>query len=403
MQKIFLEMGQFTNDKMKAPAGGVYDGGKKVLVIAYHYPPIRASSDRTYHFTKYLPEFGWNPFVLTVDKPRWRDSSDYTYEIPRNVRVFRTRAIKNLCTAGLSVAGLLPYTDIWVPFAYKEGLKIIRENGIDVIYSSSPSPSSHILGYLLKKKTCLPLVLDYRDPWYHPALWGWLHREILQSADKVITVTEGYKEIISAQADHLEDVEIIPNGIDLQSICEIRSEEPEKFTIVYAGVLWPFNRLKGLVEAVSLIDDKESIKLTIVGGRYGKLKRYSDKLNVDVNFTGRLPHEKSMEIVSKASVGYEGVSFSGAIPGKVYEYLAFGKPIIALTTGDIYLEKFILENRVGMCARTVKELAEKIEFLYKDRNRLKKFSKNALEIAKKYDRRDLARELVIVLDGLKTK
>src|SRR5579884_3552370 len=128
------------------------DRQNRVLIVAFHYPPDLSSSGvlRTLKFSRYLPESGWLPTVLTV-QPKHYETKDSALEkqIPPEVEVYRTAAID--MKKAFSISGKhFRFTVVpdrftgWIPFAVWQGRKIIREKNIDAIYSTSPIPSSHL-------------------------------------------------------------------------------------------------------------------------------------------------------------------------------------------------------------------------------------------------------------------
>jgi hypothetical protein len=163
----------------------------RVLFIAKSFPPEGGSSvQRTAKFVKYLPHFRVEPRVLTVDAFTPLRDGSLLGEIPSSVRVFRAfspepghlkvrlteylheRGSKGLpLRALLKLYALLYYRSAmvdwsigWVPFAVRRGMEIIRSEKVDVIYAHTPPPTSLLVGQALKKKSGLPLIIDYADP-----------------------------------------------------------------------------------------------------------------------------------------------------------------------------------------------------------------------------------------------
>jgi glycosyltransferase involved in cell wall biosynthesis len=182
--------------------------GKKVLLLSYRFPPWGGGGvQRTLKFTRYLPEFGWQPIVHTSRNPHWpiRDES-LLAEVPPEARVYRTPALEFERFAGrLAALGrgraarpsadggpkrvpprapegakggrarrmsdaverrLVPDPQIaWLPAALVRSLWIARREGVSVVYTTSPPNSIHILGRLVARALRLPWVADFRDPW----------------------------------------------------------------------------------------------------------------------------------------------------------------------------------------------------------------------------------------------
>ena len=171
---------------------------KKVLIITYYWPPLGgAGVQRVLKFAKYLPEFGWQPIVLTVengDAPVI-DKSLFT-DIPKECKIYKTKAfqpyniykkftskpadekipsdvlikknnsLKEKLSNWIRLNVFLPDAKVgWIPFAFKEGLKIINKENIALIFSSSPPHTVQLIAKKLAKKTGLKLIADLRDPW----------------------------------------------------------------------------------------------------------------------------------------------------------------------------------------------------------------------------------------------
>ena len=202
---------------------------KKVLFLSYYFPPAGGSAvQRCLKFTKYLPEYGWQPHVLTarVQDVFVRDDS-LMHQIPEQVKVVRTpapdlygiysgrgkRAV-DLGAISTSKAGkgswiqrlalwvrrtlFIPDARIgWLPFAFFRGLEIIRKEKIDIIFATSPPFTTALIGNLLSTFTGIPWISDYRDPWTQayfyfkrPLISQWIEntweRKCLFHAKKVI-------------------------------------------------------------------------------------------------------------------------------------------------------------------------------------------------------------------------
>ena len=172
---------------------------KKVLIITYYWPPAGGPGvQRVLKFAKYLPEFGWEPYILTVKYGEYYAIDDKLLdEIPENLQVYKTSAFEpyNLYrkVLGKSKDKSLPVYILntskkdslleriskwirvnlfipdprmfWLPFAASKGEKIIKEKNIDLIFTSSPPHTVQLIGKRLSKITGKPWVADFRDPW----------------------------------------------------------------------------------------------------------------------------------------------------------------------------------------------------------------------------------------------
>ena len=378
---------------------------KNILVIAYHYPPIRASSNRTFYFTKYLPDYGFQPFVLTVDKPGYGDKSDDSIKIPDNIKVYRIRNKNTRLTRMISKYAKLAATSdfVWIKQAIKKGLEIIKENKIDLIFCSGPYQSAYIIGHKLKQETNLPLVLDFRDPWFtDKEKYGNLQRNILKSSDLIISVNEVNAKEIKNYTD--KRVYIIPNGIDIDLISKYRRENKKNnFTIGCASSLFPNYRVRELIQAVHLLNTRDNINIgvDIAGAPYELLKGYVSNNNIkNINFHGYLPYGESIKLLAKADICFLGQDIPSGGAAKVFDYMALGKPTLAFVPEDSYIAKLIKEEKIGLCVQDVDKLAENIKFFITNKEELKRMSENCIIKSKKYDRVLLTERLAKLFNTL---
>ena len=200
---------------------------KKILIIAYYFPPFGGVPvQRTLKFIRYLPEYGWNPFVLTVlngyDHFHPKDHS-LLRKIPDGVEVIRTREINIIARVVKFIRSKVPeeftnkivwlrkqlYNSLlfpdekncWIPGAICKGLRLLLKQDIEVIYASGYPWSAFLVGAILSKFKGIPLILDFRDAWtLNPRpLWDnhfqrfWENKVLLQ-ASKVIFATNVMRE-----------------------------------------------------------------------------------------------------------------------------------------------------------------------------------------------------------------
>ncbi len=289
---------------------------KKVLFIAYHFPPDAAvGALRTQKHVKYLPEHGWQPYVLTVkdkyhpvhDPRRMRDLSKAVVErtefwrTPLQLMIdFRDNHIRKSCAQNNSqgnedasqaggeknvqplylkrfLAGMNHLPDdklLWLFPGVIKGLKLIRNHGIRILVVSTPPRSSIVLAYLLTILTRIKLVIDFRDPWtltqktssssLKPdsllALEKGIEKKILKRTSKIITTNDFFRGALLKQHPFLSpgQVHVIQNGFDL---CDFPSSNAvksnEKYIISYLGTFYMQRNPRNFLRALSLfISDK---------------------------------------------------------------------------------------------------------------------------------------------------
>ncbi|MEW6685536.1 MAG: glycosyltransferase [Candidatus Edwardsbacteria bacterium] len=354
---------------------------KNVLFIAYYFPPLGMSGiQRTLKFVKYLPEFDWHPLILTIRQTVYyaKDFSLFK-EIPNSAEVYRTFSLEPLSLwsylksflggqKGLSVQSFattrqrfkvfndwlfIPDNKTgWLPFAFWSGLKLIKKGEIDVIYSTAPPYTSHLIGYLLKKCSGKPLVLDFRDLWtqrpllsyptlFHQRANEFLERKILQEADQIITISELWKRNWILKYSFLPEQKftVISHGFDSEDFIGVIPHRTEVFTVTHAGALieitakYFFLALKSLLEEYPEFKNKMAVKFIGVAKREEQEIVREFGLENTVRFIPYLPHQQCLQAEADSDVllllTMEEEEMR--IRGKLYEYLGTGKSILAIT------------------------------------------------------------------------
>jgi len=360
---------------------------QKVLIVTYYWPPgSGAGVQRWLKFSKYLPQYGWEPFILTVD-PQYAayPSIDSTLEkeIPVNVKVFRTKATdwfriysedkSKIPTAGFannndnSIKGILfrfLRGNLFIPdprkgwnrFALRKAIEIIEKEGITCIVTTSPPHSTQLIGLKLKRRyPGIRWIADLRDPWtdiyyykkFYPAFFPRMidsayEKNVLSSADRIITVGKSLKELFASKIAGIEEkIEVISNGYDEDDFKALYSSNPKVFTISYIGTLSGVYPVTGFLKALNFLTENG------IGYR--------------LRFTGIVsPEQKEMICTAAGNSNIEFIPFSGhsiavanmldtsalllvipdhassgsIITGKLFEYLASGKPIICIGPVD---------------------------------------------------------------------
>lgn len=293
-------------------------------MIAYAFPPMGGPAvQRTLKFAKYLPQFGWEPVILTVNKPAQEEYDPaFLDELSNGIRIYRTpcpelsglfmyirkRFFGNVDSmenynkdttrmtstltrhlvyrANSFVKTWLSIPDDkvgWLPFALAKAIDVIRKERIDAVYSTANPYTNHLIWYLVKKITGKPGVVDFRDPWTQ---WAWYYhdlnyshskirlsldecfeRNVLKLADKVISATEPFSEGFSSKYSFIDKAKFITitNGFDPDDFKDVSGVKiPEKFTIVYTGSLRGIQTLKHFLVAVrELLNEREALKTDI--------------------------------------------------------------------------------------------------------------------------------------------
>ncbi len=338
---------------------------KNALLVAYEYPPIGGIGViRSLKFSKYLPAFNWHPHVLSVRNPD-RFYSTLTHEpVPDGVTVHRSWNVANnlsvvegaLRRLGVQSRLIVPDAYVgWVPDTVRAGRRIVRDHEIDLIYVSVSPFSACRIGTRLKEQTGLPLVLDFRDAWtlapnpiayVHPALRRRnerLEEEAFRAADRVVTATEGIAEQYAAKYPFAEE-KLVPilNGFDCDDLPR-RAEPFPKFTIAYTGFFYgaqspeTFARALGRIVREELVPPGELEFLW--AGRdapwvHAMLGR--EGAGSVVRYIGLVPKAEADALLARSHLLFfllgenERVSQTRILTGKIFPYLASGRPILAV-------------------------------------------------------------------------
>jgi glycosyltransferase involved in cell wall biosynthesis len=399
---------------------------KKVLVIPYFFPPNGgAGSIRMTKFVKYLPEFGWDPVVLTPKNPEYIHwDSSLAQEIPNNAAIIRTFSIeptkwfrsksffnniqndfpenendstpiklKNRIKDFIKQWIFIPDSRIgWIPFAVIQGIKAIRHHKISVILATGNPWSDLVIGALIKLLTNTPLISDFRDGWT-VALSGLkrplfrikveflLERLVVKQSNKLIFVTEVMKNLFHEKYPFLPSsrTSVIPNGYDEADFSVYRRTFPEKFVITYTGSFNHFQRalpfLKGVREALTRRPDiAKDLQIYFLGTiDYPDLVAVKSLgLNRYVTILPDVPHGKIPFHLSSAYllllVLFEGPTSKIYMPCKIFEYLRSGVPILAIVPDHEPTADLIKRTKAGVVVqpKNISLISEKIIEFYDD-------------------------------------
>ncbi len=363
---------------------------KKVLIVSYYFPPSGGPGvQRVLKFVKYLPQFGYEVIVLTVkdgDFPAVDRS--LLKEIPEETKVVRTRIlepyniyrrltgkkagsavdVENIPSGGKKksshpmehVAELVRSTIFipdarvgWFFSAVSEGMKVIEEEGIDIIYSSSPPYTTSLIAKSLRRRSGKPWVMGLRDPWTGfistPHRWflpaaidRHMERSSVNHSDAVEIAWEGIGKDLRGKYPEIEasKINFIPNGFDSEDYPAVRTEKNEKFTVTYTGSLYGRRNPRVLLDAVKALLAEGKISpqnfSLVFAGRFGAEVR---SMLAEPEFTniievkGYLPHEESIGLLLMSDllvlIVDESELSDEIVPGKVFEYIGAGKPVIA--------------------------------------------------------------------------
>ena len=342
---------------------------KKALIIAYNFPPVLGSSgvQRTLSFVKYLPEYNWQPIILTLKKNAYPlVGDDQTTSISDDVIIKRTYALD--AARHLSVKGRYPFftclPDRWSSWwftAVPYGLRLINQHKPNVILSTYPIATAHLVALTLKKITGIKWVADFRDPMteddYPPdkirrKVLQWLERKVVVNCDKLLFTTMGSLEQYKERYKDVchEKFLLITNGYNEEDFIKAEKHISNNMTnlherpimLLHSGMIYssernPVQLFEALGELLSEGKiNSNKLQLILRGSRN---ENYCNKLILEngiesiVKLEPLIPYSAALVemIESDALLILQGSDCNNQVPAKVYEYLRTKKPVLALT------------------------------------------------------------------------
>jgi len=431
---------------------------KRVLIITYYWPPSGGSGvQRWLKMSKYLPENGWQPVIYTAedaeypveDKSLEKDVTPeaeiirrpivepYTFYkkflgIKKGEKVkagfINERVQKTGWKESLSVwlRGNLFIPDArcwWIRPSVRYLSKYLKEHPVDAIISTGPPHSMHLIAKALHAKFNIPWVADFRDPWtevfYFDSLkltrcsikkHKKLENQVITEADKVVAVS--WHEAKDFEALGAKNVEVITNGYDEECLCEtLKTIDNEHFTVSYTGVLLPnesfviWDAFKELCEENSEFD--KVLKINLIGHIDASVKDYVSKKGLSDKVTNveYMQHLQVLEYQRKSDLLLllipRAKKAECILTGKLFEYLASGRPILAVGPEGGDAAKVLSETRCGAAAdyddkAKMKEII--LEYFNKSKDN-QSITIEKDEVAK-YSRRNLTKDYVRLLNDI---
>lgn len=394
---------------------------KSILIISYEYPPIKnVGGLRSFFFAKYLQEFNWKVSVLTGERHNQQSSTRLAGE-----KVYACKNVLSLNRFASRFKLLVPDLEFfWLLTAFKKSVDIIKNRGVNVVFASCNPFSSALLGVLIKKRFNIPLVVDFRDFWafraryptgLHRFLDSFLESFVLKNVDYLIVVTKFMKEFYSEKYPFLRGrISVITNGFDIENISSTTFPLFNKFTIIYCGSFsgrrQPDLFLQGLNEFIKNNQvPPQNLEVIFIGPESKHLNNLIEELNLTqyANYKGYFPYNETLGLMFKSHVLLL-VEPRAALTTKIFEYLATGKPILAL------IAKGELENLIKKYSNTsyiitsenYNEVAEAIHGCYDKwlQGKYQLTDQEKVETFKKlYSRRTLTEQLASILERLYKK
>lgn len=422
----------------------------KILLITYYWPPAGGSGvQRWLKFVKYLPSFDVTPVVYTVKNPDYAvEDESLLSEIPKNVEVIKESIWEphsilskinpkekqksagfidpNPSFLGRQVQYIranyfIPDSrKFWIKPSVKKLTSFVKENNIDIMITTGPPHSLHLIGAEIKKQTGIKWLADFRDPWtnidyFHSLPLTLKSKEkhyqmesmVLRSADAVTVVGNSMKKEFSDRNAH---VHVLTNGFD----GDLKNEEvvlDKKFSICHIGMMNADRNPKILWRVLKeLVDESEDFRKDLVVKLIGNCDRevyesVSDsELKHYVSFVAYVPHKDVLKFQQSSQVLLLAVnnvpSAKSLITGKIFEYLQSKRPVVAIGPVDGDLADILKETQAGNMidfedVNGLKQLIRSQYDLFKS-GKLKSRARNI----DRYHRKHLSQELSEILKSL---
>ena len=383
---------------------------KRVLIISYYWPPTGGSGvQRWVKFAKYLPSEGWQPVIYTPENPeQLAVDASLADEVPSEAEVVKTRILepyemykKLLRRSGHSkeavevnpvnaqnksflqkmamwVRGNLFRPDprcLWIGPSVRFLKNYLKEHPVDLIVSTGPPQSMHMIGRRLALETGLPWIADFRDPWTKifyfkhlsmtKATQRWhekMEKRVLDDATCVVAVSPLVQQEFQAMTQ--TPVELITNGFDE---CDF-NEEPFAmaaggpdipFTITHTGlfaadgnptVLWEVLAEK----CASCPEFKKLLRINLIGKTDEQIIKAICEAGLEENLQdmGYQPHARAVDEQRKASLLIlplrKEPEYKAVLPGKLFEYLASWRPVLGIGQPDGAMSMILNNTKTGL-------------------------------------------------------
>jgi glycosyltransferase involved in cell wall biosynthesis len=433
----------------------------KVLIISYYWPPSGgAGVQRWLKFVKYLREFGWEPIVYTAENAEY-PVLDHSLEkdIPEGVEVWQQpikepyhyykallgqKKTERVYSGFLQERGKRNWKQklslfiranvfipdarcMWISPSARYLIKKIRQEKIDLIISTGPPHSMHLIAQKVKKAVNIPWLADFRDPWtnidfaddlpftkYALRKNERLEKKVLIDADAVVVVSELMKEEFETKSGR--EVQLITNGFDPDDFNADKStsiKDETTFSIVHTGSLNNRRNHIALWNAIAELKTEapklyEKIQIQLIGKTDVDARNDIEKSGLQeiTSFIEYMPHQEVSSIQLKADIllllinrfgdgGDRFKSSKGTLTGKMFEYLACEIPILAIGNTDSHLARILQETQAGeVCDFDDKQAIKNfIIRTYEGKNQVKKS-----DLINKYSRKELTAKMAELMN-----
>lgn len=344
-----------------------------IEVVRTQYVKITGLEDTIYRGLRSLGFLG-----TTIDPTSPRERTNANGAIARVASPQGT--LRRVAAAARSTFYFPDETAGWIPFAAAAALRLVRRERFDAVYTTHPPRSAHIIGLLLKKVCGLPWVAEFRDPWVlpeherpifasqisAPRRNRWLHRKLLRHADGIVTVTSRHaRELETYFHARRDKLAVVTNGFDEDDFRDLDTAPPSRFYdaehvhLAHMGTVYPgfsgrfFQALEELIQEEPELGTQ--LRVHVIGYPDETVHQYAEStLRSIVQIHGFVHHTEALTAMRDCDAlllfyGHDYTS-RASVPGKLYEYLRMGRPILALARpGGV--DDLIRESAAGWVLR----------------------------------------------------
>ncbi len=417
---------------------------KKVLFVTYYWPPSgKASLYWPFDMIKYLPENHWHPAVLTAKEDTFSQKDESLLsEVDPNLIVLKTnspepfnfykkflgkskdeilvasetisqtqKGIKHKLAIWIRMNLFVPDARVgWYIPSVTDGRKFLTGNYFDVIVSIGPPHTSHLIAKRLSKMFGIPHIPVFIDPWtdiiYYKnfkrskitlTIDNYFEKSVLLHAYKVVFVTETMLNGYIKKFDWLKNKsQVLYWGYDENSFKNVMSEKkPDEEILLHAGNIFDYQNPKALWKLIkSLIDNGRKLKIKFIGTVGPEIKKniIENGLSQFTEYAGFLNYSDMLAELSRASCLMVCASEPRHVPGKLFECLRTGKPIIAFGDDNKEVKNILSQANAGMLFSYSQDGHEFFE-------NVNKFNTD-ISFVKKFDRRNIAKELAEIMQKI---
>jgi glycosyltransferase involved in cell wall biosynthesis len=417
---------------------------QKVLFITYFWPP---SGKATLHWPlkiiKHLPGYGWQPFVLTADEDTFSQKDESLLkEVDPSLKVFTAHALEPFSiyrrllgkeknspltaseTISITNRGLRHRLSVWIRMnlfipdarigwywnAVRKGKQILKSENINAIVSIGPPHTTLLVGKKLSQLSSVPHIPVFIDPWVDISYYQGFKRSkltlaidhrfeqsVVENAGQVVFVTESMKKDYIRQYPSIKNKShVLYWGYDEEAFQSYKPKHSgDEEILLHAGNIYDHQNPKNLWTTLRKeIANGRNLKIVFIGTVSPGIRRslIEAELLDNTEFKGFLLYKDMIEELSRASYLLVCASEKRHVPGKLFEYLRSGKPILAFGDGNEEVQRILEETRAGMIFPLTSNAGEFFE-------QLQRFQTDS-NIVRRFDRKEISGGLAKILTGI---